>query len=97
MVLTGGTCFTVLYRIFRKIADTKVWKKCIIGSAVITGIEFTVGCIVNIWGKMKVWDYSDKPMNLCGQICIGYSALWGILTLPICGLCSILRKKFGDI
>lgn len=94
MVLTGGTCFLMLYKIFKKIADkTKLWQKCLVGSTVITSIEYFVGCIVNIKLKLKVWDYSDMPMNLHGQICLFYSFLWGLLSIPIAALCHFIKKK----
>ena len=46
MVLTGGVCFLLLYRVFRCMAQAALWQKCVIGSSVITGVEFLVGCIV---------------------------------------------------
>lgn len=95
MVLTGGFCFMVLYRIFKKISDIALWQKCVIGSSVITSVEFVVGCIVNIWGKLNVWDYSKMPANFCGQICLLYSALWGFLTIPIVSICTAIRKKYN--
>ena len=94
MILTGGTCFLLLYKIFKKIVDHALWKKCIIGSGVITSVEFFVGCIVNIKLKLKVWDYSNIPVNFCGQVCLLYSFLWGLLTIPIVGLCTVIRKKY---
>ena len=36
----------------------------------ITVCEFITGLIVNVWLKMDVWDYSMKPYNLLGQICL---------------------------
>ncbi len=93
MILTGGTCFAVLYRIFKKIALWSVWLKCITGSAVITLTELIAGYIFNIKMHMKVWDYSRQPLNFHGQICPLYSALWGVLTIPILALCGLISKK----
>lgn len=42
----------------------------------ITVCEFITGLIVNVWLKMDVWDYSMKPYNLLGQICLLNSVLW---------------------
>ena len=92
MVLTGGFCFVVLYRVFARLAHIALWQKCVIGSGIITTIEFFTGCIVNLWAKLDVWDYSGLPANFCGQICLPYSLLWGLLTVPICGICTLLRK-----
>ena len=30
-----------------------------------------------------MWDYSDMPLNLAGQICVPYSILWMFLSLII--------------
>ena len=62
-----------------------------IGSAVITGVELIVGCIVNLILKLEVWDYSNMPLNLLGQICPLYSLLWGFLTIPIVFLCGKMK------
>lgn len=94
MILTGGLCFTVLYHIFRKIRVCSIWLKCCIGSTVITFIEFFAGFVFNFRMKMRVWDYSHCRFNFCGQICLLYSILWGLLTLPIFALCSFLDRKF---
>ena len=93
MVLTGGTCFAILYRIFKKIELCSLWIKCITGSAVITLMEFLSGYLFNIKMKLKVWDYSKQPMNFRGQICPLYSFLWGILTIPILALCGLISRE----
>lgn len=94
MILTGGVCFTVLYRTFKKITLCSLWLKCLIGSCIITFFEFIAGYIFNIRMKLKVWDYSKQPFNFRGQICPFYSFLWGVLTLPVLFLCKFINKKF---
>ena len=92
MIITGGICFLTLFRIFKKLKNTGLFFKCIMGSAVITTIEFIVGVIVNIQLKMNVWDYSSMPLNLWGQICPVYSLLWCGLTIPILFVCKKMQK-----
>jgi len=92
MIITGGICFIALFRIFLKLKNIRTIFKCIIGSGVITAIEFLVGCIVNLQFKMNVWDYSGIPLNLLGQICPVYSLLWGVLTLPILFACNKMQN-----
>ena len=94
MVLTGGLCFLLLYRIFKKVRDCSVCIKCVIGSTVITTMEFFAGFLFNYCLKMKVWDYSGFHFNFCGQICLLYSFLWGLLTLPVLMLCGLLERKW---
>lgn len=94
MLLTGGICFLSLFKLFTKMPKLPILEKCVLGSVIITIIEFTAGCVVNIWLKMNVWDYSHVPFNLLGQICVLYSTLWGFLCIPINKLCiSITSGK----
>ncbi len=88
MVLTGGVCFLSLYKLYKKYPNLSVPEKCVIGSGVITGIEFMVGCFVNLKMGWRVWDYSSMPMNLLGQVCLLYSVLWGALCIPLSMVCK---------
>lgn len=92
MCLTGGAVLTILYFISRSPAITLI-KCCIIGAAAITAIEFAVGIFDNIIMRWHVWDYSDQPFNILGQICPAFTILWGILCIPAFYLCRIIRKK----
>ena len=92
MIVTGGICFLLLFRIFARIHKLGNIYKCMIGSFVITTVEFMVGCIVNIKFHMKVWDYSELPFNILGQVCPVYSFLWGVLTVPIIVVCNIVNR-----
>lgn len=88
MMLTGGACFLSLYKLYGRFPRLSVPEKCVLGSCIITSIEFAVGCIVNLKLGWKVWDYSSMPMNLLGQVCLLYSVLWGALCIPISSLCK---------
>ncbi len=46
-----------------------VWKKCFLGSALITIVELFTGIVVNLWMHWHVWDYSGQWMNFLGQVC----------------------------
>ena len=63
----------------------------VLGAAGITLVELAVGCVVNLWWNMGVWDYSDMPMNLWGQICPTFSAMWFFLCIPAFWLCGQIR------
>lgn len=56
------------------------WLKCVIGSLLITLIEFIFGLVFNLAMKENVWDYSNVPFNILGQICIPFSFLWLLLS-----------------
>lgn len=81
MFIVGGLCFYLIGLINEVIPWEMVfWKQCIIGSLVVTGIEFVSGCIVNLWLGWNVWDYSHLPLNLLGQICLPFSLLWVLVS-----------------
>ena len=71
-----------------------MWEKCAIGALVITVIEFISGCIVNLWLRMDVWDYSSIPGNVLGQICLLYSFLWGMLSIPISYVSAKIKRRY---
>ena len=66
MTLTGGTCFTILYQIYNRWKAMPLTKKCLIGSGVITAVEFVVGVVVNIWQKCllysSLWFFLSIPI-----------------------------------
>lgn len=95
MLIAGGVCFLILFKIFDKFNQLTMIKKCLTGTGVITAVEFLCGCIVNIGFKMNVWDYSNLPFNIMGQICPIYSLIWAGLTVPISFICSFLRKRMA--
>ena len=77
MFVLGGLCFVCLGRINEVIPwNMPLWQQALIGTAIITGLEFITGCIVNLWLGWNVWDYSNVRFNLFGQICLPYAILW---------------------
>ena len=92
MVLCGGLCFLIMYIISS--FELSLWRKCILSAAAINLVEFLTGCLVNLHLKWQVWDYSDLPYNILGQICPQFLLLWLMLSLPGLLMCSVLRKAF---
>lgn len=82
MYVLGGVCFIALGLInqFYFTWNMKIWYQMLVGAILITILEFIVGCIVNIWLGWDVWDYSNMPLNICGQVCLGYTVLWYFLS-----------------
>ena len=58
-----------------------IWLQSICCTLVITVTEFVAGLILNVWLGLGIWDYSDLPFNLMGQICLEFSAIWLILSV----------------
>ena len=90
MALCGGLCFSVMYLISD--LELSLWRKCVLSATAIGLVEFLTGCLVNLYLKWQVWDYSDLPYNILGQICPQFLALWLMLSLPGLYMCSLLRK-----
>ena len=95
MVLCGGLCFLIMYLL--SAAPLPLWLKCLASAMFITAVEFTVGCLVNLRLGWAVWDYSNRPLNLLGQICPLFSLIWLILSLPGMQLCRQLRQLLRTI
>ena len=77
MGVLGGICFICLGLINELLSwKTPLVLQMLIGSTIITILEFITGCIVNLWLGWNVWDYSNLPLNLLGQICLPFSILW---------------------
>ena len=77
MGVLGGICFICLGLINELLSwETPLVLQMFIGSIIITILEFITGCIVNLWLGWNVWDYSNLPLNLLGQICLPFSILW---------------------
>lgn len=94
MALAGGVCLYLINKICcEKLADRKIFLRCVAGSAIITGVEFGIGVIFNDILKMNVWDYSDMPLNIFGQVCLPYSVLWLALTVPAMALCEMCKRS----
>jgi uncharacterized membrane protein len=93
MALAGGACLCLIQRVCNeKLCGSPLVLRCFAGSAVITSVEFCVGAVVNLALKMDVWDYSEMPANLLGQVCAPFSLLWFVLTIPAVRLCTACGK-----
>ena len=93
MTLTGGILLTVLY-VTDLTSRLSLPVSCLAGALIITSAELPIGIIDNIIMDWNVWDYSDMPLNLMGQICLPFSCFWSILCLPAFGVCSGIRSIF---
>ncbi len=81
MFLVGGLCFWLIGLINEVLPwEMQLWKQCIIGAVIVTAIEFLAGCFINLWLGWDVWDYSNMPFNVLGQICLPFSLLWILLS-----------------
>ena len=90
MALLGGACFAMMYLISASaLPPLARYALC---AADVTAAEFLTGAAVNVVLGWNVWDYSAEPMNLYGQVCARYTALWFALSVPGCELARLLRR-----
>ena len=95
MFLLGGICFIALGLINEVIPwDMPLLLQMFIGGIIITVLELITGCVVNIWLGWNVWDYSELPFNLWGQISLFSSIVWIGLSLVGIVLDDFIRWKF---
>lgn len=97
MFILGGLCFVLLGQINEVIPwCMPLWEQILIGTMIITGMEFVAGCAVNLWLGWNVWDYSNVPFNILGQICVPYIILWIPISLLAIVLDDYLRYLLYD-
>jgi uncharacterized membrane protein len=98
MMILGGLCFVLIGLINELYTwDMSLISQMYISAIVITVLELITGLIVNIWFSWGVWDYSQVPYNFMGQICLLYTNLWFLLSLPAIVIDDYIRYLFmGD-
>ena len=93
MFVVGGLCCLLVGLINEITPKMPMWLQCLLSTLIITFIEFVSGCFLNIHLGLHVWDYSNQPFNLYGQICLCFSAIWLFLSYFAIKLDDWLRKK----
>ena len=88
MAIAGGLCGILLYTISTNIR-AHILVKGLLGGLAITAVELLAGIIINIVFKLDVWDYSHHPLNLLGQICPLFTALWATISVPAMKIYSL--------
>ena len=53
----------------------------IFGAIGATILEYITGACMEALFKVRYWDYSDKPFNIHGYVCLGTTLAWGLLTI----------------
>lgn len=92
MLIVGGLCFWLIGLVNEVIPwEVVFWKQCLLGSLIVTVVEFFFGCIINLGLGWNVWDYSNLPLNLLGQICLPFSLLWILISAVAVVLDDYLR------
>ena len=94
MAVAGGTSLCFINKVCNGLLKQKSLPvKCVAGSFIITGVELATGLVVNVMMKKKVWDYSDLPFNIKGQVWLPFTVIWGLITIPALMICKLLKCK----
>ena len=68
------------------------WAQVAIGTGIATALELVTGLVLNAWMNLGVWDYSNLPGNILGQICPQFTAAWAILMVVSIKLENLMHK-----
>lgn len=71
--------------------EMSLFQQAIVGGFTVTAAEFVAGLILNVWLGFGIWDYSELPFNILGQICPQFTALWCLLCLGMIPLFDYLE------
>lgn len=93
MFFVGGLCGVLIGLINDNTPDISLFYQCILGTTIVTLIEFISGCYLNIYLGLGVWDYSHVPFNFLGQVCLPFSIIWMLLSIPVIYLDDYLKNK----
>lgn len=83
MFVLGGVCLlfiTVQGQMMNW--EEPIWRQITRAIIFVTGMEFITGIIVNKWFHLGVWDYSNQPLQIFGQICVPFMIIFS-------GLCAV--------
>lgn len=94
MAVCGGLCFIICGVINERSRCMPLVLQQLIAATGITVIEFIFGLILNVWLGLNMWDYSNMPGNILGQICPQFMVLWFFLSVAGIFLDDVIRWKF---
>ena len=82
MFVLGGICMAfIAFQGKSSHWREPLWRQVIRCTLFVLAGEFITGLIVNKWFDLGIWDYSDQPFNLFGQICLPFAIIFS-------GLCA---------
>lgn len=98
MFVLGGVCLMFIAYQGRAVNwQEPLWKQIIRCTLFVIASEFITGIIVNKWFQLAVWDYSDQPFQLFGQICLPFAVIFsGLCALGILLSGYLLHWLFGE-
>ncbi len=98
MFLLGGICLLFFWLQGSKTEwSDPMWVQVIRCTIFVVSCEFITGIIVNKWLGWGVWDYSDEPFHLFGQICLPFAVIFsGFAVIGIILSGNLMHWLFGE-
>ena len=96
MLIAGGVCFIIFSVISEKCKKRTHICKASLCALGVTLVELIFGRVFNLILTMNVWDYSEMPFNLFGQICLLYTLFWGVLGAACLPLAELINRKLEE-
>lgn len=98
MFVVGGLCFVLIGSLNEYYPwSLNLLTQMALSALIVTAVELVAGLILNVRLGLDIWDYSDMPLNLWGQVCPTYTFAWFGLSFPAIFLDDWLRwKLFGE-
>lgn len=99
MFVLGGICFVFFFVQGKSLNwQDPLWRQVLRCMVFVTSMEFITGIIVNKWLHYGVWDYSEMPLQLFGQICVPFMVIFsGLSVLGICLSGYMGYYLFGEV
>ncbi len=93
MFCVGGICFAIIGGIHARFRRFSLPLRCALCAAAVTVVEFVSGCLLNLRWGLNVWDYSNQPYHIKGQVCPLYTFFWCILSAVAWPLYRFCRQR----
>lgn len=95
MMIAGGLCFVLFSLVAKRFKNQNILIKAAICAVGVTAVEFIFGVVFNIILKMDVWDYSNVPYNIMGQICPMFTLIWAGIAIAFLPLADLINKSYA--
>ena len=93
MIIVGGLCGLLIGLINEITPKMNTVLQMLLGSVIVTIIEFVTGYIINIKLNFNIWDYSNLKFNILGQVSLLFSILWFFLSYIVIKLDDCIRDN----
>ena len=78
----GAVILNLICNLFNPITSNyKIIIIFILSVILLSVLEYFTGYILLKFFNLKLWDYSDRKLNINGFICLEFSLIWGFLSL----------------